>query len=96
MLRYICYVICFRIFSHPNVLPVLGAVNESGSLVILSQYMPYGSLYNVLHEGTGKLTFTTRNFIIYMCPIFLEKHYLMFVMQKILRFHKGSTENKRM
>lgn len=46
---------CFRIFSHPNVLPVLGAVNESGSLVILSQYMPYGSLYNVLHEGSGKL-----------------------------------------
>ncbi|XP_046853243.1 integrin-linked protein kinase-like [Xenia sp. Carnegie-2017] len=42
-----------RIFSHPNVLPVLGAVNESGSLVILSQYMPYGSLYNVLHEGSG-------------------------------------------
>ena len=34
-------------------MPVLGAVNESGSLVILSQYMPYGSLYNVLHEGTG-------------------------------------------
>ena len=49
---------CFRIFSHPNVLPVLGAVNEAGSLVILSQYMPYGSLYNVLHEGSGKLIFT--------------------------------------
>ena len=53
-LNNLCYFIgCFRIFSHPNVLPVLGAVNESGSLVILSQYMPYGSLYNVLHEGTG-------------------------------------------
>jgi hypothetical protein len=39
-------------------LPVLGAVNEAGSLVILSQYMPYGSLYNVLHEGSGKLKFT--------------------------------------
>ena len=51
-----CYkFLYFRIFSHPNVLPVLGAVNESGSLVILSQYMPYGSLYNVLHEGSGKL-----------------------------------------
>lgn len=42
-----------RIFSHPNVLPVIGAVNDSKNLVVLSQYLPFGSLYNVLHEGTG-------------------------------------------
>jgi len=44
----------FRIFSHPNVLPVIGAVNDSKDLIVLSQYLPFGSLYNVLHEGTGK------------------------------------------
>ena len=43
----------FRIFSHPNVLPVIGAVNDSRDLIVLSQYLPFGSLYNVLHEGTG-------------------------------------------
>ncbi|KAK2550882.1 Integrin-linked protein kinase [Acropora cervicornis] len=42
-----------RIFSHPNVLPVIGAVNDSKTLIVLSQYLPFGSLYNVLHEGTG-------------------------------------------
>lgn len=47
------YFFPFRIFSHPNVLPVIGAVNDSKNLVVLSQYLPFGSLYNVLHEGTG-------------------------------------------
>lgn len=42
-----------RIFSHPNVLPVVGCCNAPPNLVVISQYMPYGSLYSVLHEGTG-------------------------------------------
>uniref|UniRef100_UPI00358F473F integrin-linked protein kinase-like n=1 Tax=Myxine glutinosa TaxID=7769 RepID=UPI00358F473F len=44
-----------RIFSHPNVLPVLAAcvmMPLPGHPVILSHWMKYGSLYNVLHEGT--------------------------------------------
>lgn len=43
----------FRIFSHPNVLPVIGAVNDHKNLIVLSQQMHYGSLFNILHEGTG-------------------------------------------
>jgi len=39
-----------RIFSHPNVLPVIGCVNEPPSLVVVNQYLPLGSLYNLLHE----------------------------------------------
>lgn len=42
-----------RIFSHPNVLPVVGAVTKIPNLMLISQYMSYGSLYDILHEGTG-------------------------------------------
>ncbi|NWR81913.1 ILK kinase, partial [Centropus unirufus] len=44
-----------RIFSHPNVLPVLGACQAPPAPhpIIISHWMPYGSLYNVLHEGTN-------------------------------------------
>lgn len=42
-----------RIFSHPNILPVIGCSNSPPNLVVISQYMPLGSLYNVLHEGSG-------------------------------------------
>ncbi|XP_047126921.1 integrin-linked protein kinase [Hydra vulgaris] len=42
-----------RIFSHPNILPVINAVAKQPNLMVISQYMPYGSLYNILHEGTG-------------------------------------------
>ena len=44
----------FRIFSHPNILPVINAVTKQPNLMLISQFMPYGSLYNILHEGTGK------------------------------------------
>ncbi|XP_010726047.1 integrin-linked protein kinase [Meleagris gallopavo] len=44
-----------RIFSHPNVLPVLGACQSppAPNPIVISHWMPYGSLYNVLHEGTN-------------------------------------------
>ena len=42
-----------RIFNHPNVLPVLACCNQPPDLVVISQFMPYGSLFNVLHEETG-------------------------------------------
>ncbi|XP_013399638.1 integrin-linked protein kinase isoform X2 [Lingula anatina] len=42
-----------RIFNHPNILPVLGACNDPQNLIVISQFMPFGSLYNVLHEETG-------------------------------------------
>jgi integrin-linked kinase len=39
-----------RVFSHPNVLPVLGCVIEPPSLVVVSQWLALGSLYSLLHE----------------------------------------------
>ena len=39
-----------RIFSHPNILPVLGCTNDSPNLVVVSQFMEHGSLYHALHE----------------------------------------------
>ncbi|NXF88499.1 ILK kinase, partial [Eubucco bourcierii] len=44
-----------RIFSHPNVLPVLGACQAPPAPhpIVVSHWMPFGSLYNVLHEGTN-------------------------------------------
>ena len=42
-----------RISSHPNVMPVLGGCNSPPNLVVISQFMPLGSLYQVLHEGSG-------------------------------------------
>ena len=53
VLIYIGFSHISRIFSHPNVLPVVGAVTKAPNLMIISQYMPYGSLYDILHEGTG-------------------------------------------
>jgi len=42
-----------RIFSHQNVLPVIGACTQPPNLAVFGQYMPNGSLFNILHEGTG-------------------------------------------
>lgn len=39
-----------RIFNSANILPVLGACVSLPDLIIVSQFMYYGSLYNVLHE----------------------------------------------
>ncbi len=49
-----------RIFSHPNVLPVIGCVNSPPNLVVVSQWMPYGSLYKILHEGSPIVVDTHR------------------------------------
>lgn len=48
-----------RIFSHPNVLPVIGCCNTPNNLIVISQHLPYGSLYNVLHEGSGGIVVDT-------------------------------------
>lgn len=48
-----------RIFSHPNILPVIGCCNSPPHLIVISQYLPLGSLYNVLHEGSGGIVVDT-------------------------------------
>ncbi|XP_065186623.1 integrin-linked protein kinase-like [Sycon ciliatum] len=39
-----------RIFSHTNVMPVLGAVCDPMNLITVTQYMDFGSLDDVLHN----------------------------------------------
>ena len=34
-------------------MPVLGCCNSPPNLVVISQFTPVGTLYQVLHEGTG-------------------------------------------
>ena len=41
-----------RVFSHPNVLPVMGVANTAKCLAVISPMATIGSLYNVLHEST--------------------------------------------
>ncbi|CAD5214956.1 unnamed protein product [Bursaphelenchus okinawaensis] len=42
-----------RIFACPQICPLLAAVNQPPQLILISQYMEFGSLYNVLHEQTN-------------------------------------------
>jgi integrin-linked kinase len=42
-----------RIFNSANVLPVLGACISFPDLILVNQFMPYGSLFNLLHEQKG-------------------------------------------
>ena len=44
----------FRIFNHPNILPVLGTCNQPPHLVVISQFMSFGSLYDVIHGESGE------------------------------------------
>ena len=48
-----------RIFSHPNILPVVGCCNSPPNLVVISQYLPYGSLYSVLHRENADIVLDT-------------------------------------
>lgn len=50
----------FRIFSHPNVLPVVGCSNSPPNLVVITQYLPYGSLYQLLHQETSVVVDTAQ------------------------------------
>ncbi|OQR68578.1 integrin-linked protein kinase-like, partial [Tropilaelaps mercedesae] len=38
-----------RIFSHPNILPVIGCVSQPPHLIVVQQYLSIGSLYDILH-----------------------------------------------
>jgi len=40
-----------RIFSHPNVSPVIGCTNSPPNLVVITQYTRFGSLHRLLHES---------------------------------------------
>ncbi|VDQ11015.1 unnamed protein product, partial [Trichobilharzia regenti] len=39
-----------RIFNHPNILPVLAIFTATPRLCLVSDFMQYGSLFDVLHQ----------------------------------------------
>ncbi|XP_037781719.1 integrin-linked protein kinase homolog pat-4-like [Penaeus monodon] len=49
-----------RIFSHPNVLPVVGCSNSPPNLVVITQYLHNGSLYQLLHQETSVVVDTAQ------------------------------------
>lgn len=40
-------------------LPVVGCCNSPPNLVVITQYLPYGSLYKVLHQDQGDIVLDT-------------------------------------
>ncbi|XP_050415633.1 integrin-linked protein kinase isoform X1 [Patella vulgata] len=42
-----------RIFNNPNILPVIACCNQPPNLVVITQFMPFGSLFNTLHGESG-------------------------------------------
>lgn len=42
-----------RIFSHPNILPLIGGCVDNHRLITISQYMTRGSLSAILHGAAG-------------------------------------------
>ncbi|MDP2436532.1 MAG: protein kinase [archaeon] len=45
---------------HPNVLLFMGASTEPGNLMIVTELMPRGSIYDLLHQKELELTFKTK------------------------------------
>jgi integrin-linked kinase len=79
-----------RIFSHPNVLPVIGCVDCPPNLIVVNQYMPYGSLYHILHESTGVVVVDTHQAIKFAIDIARGMAFLHTLNPLIPRFHLSS------
>ena len=60
-----------RVFNHANLLPVLTVVNQPPQLMLISQFMPNGSLFDVLHADTG-----ARNCVMIPRHLFVNMHTL--------------------
>lgn len=50
-----------RIFSHPNLLPVIGCSNQPPSLVVVTEYQEMGSLFDLLHVSKSQLIDTRQS-----------------------------------
>ena len=43
-------IVLFRGLRHPNVLQFLGACTETSDVYIVIEFMPKGSLYQIIHD----------------------------------------------
>ena len=58
-----------------NILPVLGACVSLPDLIIVSQFMHYGSLYNVLHEQSDLIIDLNQAILAGI----IQKHYINYI-----------------
>jgi integrin-linked kinase len=78
-----------RIFASAHICPVLAAVNQPPQLVLISQYMPFGSLYNVLHEQSSVVIDHTQA-IRFALDIAHGMQFLHTLDQTVLRYYLSS------
>lgn len=84
-----------RIFSHPNVMPVIGCCNSPPNLVVITQFVPIGSLYQVLHEdggggGGGSVVVDTPRALQFASDIAKGMAFLHSLDRQMPRFHLNS------
>jgi len=79
-----------RIFSHPNVMPVIGCCNSPPNLIVISQYVPIGSLYQVLHEDGGSVVVDTPRALQFATDIAKGMAFLHSLDRQMPRYHLNS------
>lgn len=78
-----------RVFAHANICPVLACANQPPSLVVISQYMPFGSLFNVLH-GQNSVVIDNAQALRFALDVARGMSYLHSLDPLILRYHLSS------
>jgi integrin-linked kinase len=71
-------------------MPVIGCCNSPPNLVVISQFTPVGSLYQVLHEGSGDLVVDSSRAVQFALDIARGMSYLHSLERQIPRFHLNS------
>ena len=79
-----------RIFASPNVSPVLAAVNQPPRLIVISQYMRYGSLFNVLHEQSADVIIDHTQAVKFAVDIAKGMSFLHSMDPMVLRYYLSS------
>uniref|UniRef100_A0A7E4V179 Protein kinase domain-containing protein n=1 Tax=Panagrellus redivivus TaxID=6233 RepID=A0A7E4V179_PANRE len=79
-----------RIFASANICPVLAAVNQPPRLIVISQYMKYGSLYNVLHEQSADVIIDHSQAIRFAVDIARGMSFLHSMEPMLLRYYLSS------
>lgn len=69
--KKICSII--RIFASAYINPVLASVNQPPQLIVVSQFMPFGSLYNVLHEQSCKIKKQKKSLILFISAVVIDQ-----------------------
>ncbi|CAB4057367.1 ILK [Lepeophtheirus salmonis] len=78
-----------RIFSHPNILGIIGCCNNPPNLVVISQYLPLGSLFNVLHDTPNKVIIDSSTALSFALDIAKDTYLLTIMRNCVQKFIWG-------